>query len=78
VIKGTTCLRLEIPRYQLGLQVTRNLATIRSNTNKHGIEKINITPTISTNYLIMFYASKRDPMFDNHQIRNYSYKVMIF
>jgi hypothetical protein len=26
--------------------VTRNLAAIRSNTNKHGIGKINITPVV--------------------------------
>jgi hypothetical protein len=26
--------------------VTRNLAASRSNTNKHGIDKINITPNI--------------------------------
>jgi hypothetical protein len=30
--------------YQLGLQVTHNLPAIRSNTNKHGIGKINVTP----------------------------------
>jgi hypothetical protein len=57
VIKGTTCLRLEIPRYQLGLQVTRHLAATRSNTNTHGIGKINITPKIRTNCIIMIYES---------------------
>jgi hypothetical protein len=57
MIKCITCLRLEVPRYQLGLQVTRNLAATRSNTNKHGIGKINITPNIRTNCIIMFYAS---------------------
>jgi hypothetical protein len=57
MIKGTTCLRLEIPRYQLGLQVTRNLAASRSNTNKYSIGKINITPNIRTNCIIMIYAS---------------------
>jgi hypothetical protein len=55
VIKGTTYLRLEIPRYQLGLQVIHNLAAIRSNTNIHGIG--NITPNIITKCIIMFYAS---------------------
>jgi hypothetical protein len=30
-------------RHQDNLQVTRNLAASRSNTNKHGIGKINIT-----------------------------------
>jgi hypothetical protein len=29
--------------------VTRNLAASRSNTNKHGTDKINITPNIRTN-----------------------------
>jgi hypothetical protein len=57
VIKGTTCLRLGIHRYQLALQVTRNLAASRSNTNKDGICKINITPNIGTNIIIMFHAS---------------------
>jgi hypothetical protein len=36
-------LRFQVP---LALQVTRNLAASRSNTNKHGIDKINITPNI--------------------------------
>jgi hypothetical protein len=31
--------------------VTRDLAASRSNTNKHGIDKINITPNIRTNYM---------------------------
>jgi hypothetical protein len=57
VIKGTTYLRLMIPRYQLGLQVTHNLATTHSNTNKHDIGKINITPNIIKNCIMMFYAS---------------------
>jgi hypothetical protein len=29
--------------------VARNRTTSRSNTNKHGMDKINITPNISTN-----------------------------
>jgi hypothetical protein len=61
-----TCLRLEIPRYQLGLQLTRNLAATRSNANKHGIGKINITPNIRTYQIIMIYASQLDPRFENH------------
>ena len=47
----------QISRYQLDLQVTHNLAAIRSNTNKHGTGKINITPNIRTNYISMIYAS---------------------
>jgi hypothetical protein len=66
VIKDITCLRLEIPRYQLDLQVIRNLAATRSNTNKHGIGKTNITPNIRTYYIIMIYASQLDPRFENH------------
>jgi hypothetical protein len=44
-------------RFHPYLQVTRNLAASRSNTNKHCICKINITPNISTNCIIIFYAS---------------------
>jgi hypothetical protein len=32
----------------------------RSNTNKHGIDKINITPNIRKNWIIMIYTSLRD------------------
>jgi hypothetical protein len=39
--QGHNLLVTQISRYQLGLQVTHNLAAIRSNTNKHGIGKIN-------------------------------------
>ena len=35
VIKGTTCLGLEISRYQDDLQMTRVLTAKRSNTDKH-------------------------------------------
>jgi hypothetical protein len=44
-------------RYQLALQVSSNLTAIRSNTNKHGIGKINITSNTSTNCIIIFYVS---------------------
>jgi hypothetical protein len=37
--------------------VTRNLAASRSNTNKHGMGKINITPNIRTNCIIIFFAA---------------------
>jgi hypothetical protein len=36
--------------------MTRNLAASRSNTNKHGISKINITPNIRTNC----YSTRRN------------------
>jgi hypothetical protein len=51
----TTCWdsRFQVPG---GSSDSRNLAANRSNTNKHSIGKINITPNISTNCIIMFYA----------------------
>jgi hypothetical protein len=66
MIKGTTCMRLKIPRYPLGLQVTQNLAASRSNTNKHGIGKINITPNIGTNHVRIIYVILRERRFLNH------------
>jgi hypothetical protein len=56
MIKGTTCLGLEIPGTRMILQVTRNLAASRSNTNKYGISKINITPNmINLEFIWIFY-----------------------
>jgi hypothetical protein len=57
--------------------VTRDLTSKRSNTNKHGIDRINITPTIRTNCIIMIYALLQDRGFENYQNRSYDYKVMI-
>jgi hypothetical protein len=37
--------------------MTRVLTAKRSNTNKHGIGKINITPNIRMNYIIIIYAA---------------------
>jgi hypothetical protein len=54
--------------------MTRNLAASHSNTNKHGIGKIIITPNISTRCVIIIYALLRDRRFEN---RSYGYKVMI-
>jgi hypothetical protein len=45
VIKGTTCLALEIPGTNLRSYDTCPRAS-RSNTNRHDIDKINITPNI--------------------------------
>jgi hypothetical protein len=42
--------------YQGDSSDPRNLAASRSSTNKHGIEKINITPNIRPYYIIMIYA----------------------
>jgi hypothetical protein len=38
----------------------------RTNTNKHGIGKINITPYISTNWIIMIYVKLQDRGIKNH------------
>jgi hypothetical protein len=40
--------------------MTRNLAASRSNTDKHDIDKINITPNIRIYCVIMIYAMLRD------------------
>jgi hypothetical protein len=66
VIKGTTCLGLENPGTRMILQVTRVLTASRSNSNKHGIGKINITPNISTKYILIIYMMKYD-----HRNKNY-------
>jgi hypothetical protein len=58
VIKGTTCLGLEIPGTRMILQVTRDLTASRSNSNKHCIGKINITPNIRTKYTLIIYILK--------------------
>ena len=66
MIKGTTCLGLEISRYQDDLQMTRVLTAKRSNTDIHGIGKINITPNIYANYILIIYMMKYD-----HRNKNY-------
>jgi hypothetical protein len=40
--------------------VTRDLTASRSNTNKHGIYMINITPKIRIDGIIIIYALLRD------------------
>jgi hypothetical protein len=40
--------------------VTRDLTASRSNTNKHGIDIINITPNIRIDSVIIIYALLRD------------------
>jgi hypothetical protein len=66
VIKGTTCLALEIPGTNFALQMTRVLTAKRSNIDKHGICKINITPNIGIHCIIIIYASLRDRGNENH------------
>jgi hypothetical protein len=65
VDKGTTCLALEIPGKTCFSDDTCPRAS-RSNTNKHGIDKINITPDIRTYYKIMIYALLRDRGIENY------------
>jgi hypothetical protein len=65
VIKGTTCLTLEIPVTRVILQIPRDLTASRSNTNRHGIGKINITPSMSTNWIIT-YTKLRDRGIENY------------
>jgi hypothetical protein len=38
--------------------MTHVLTAIRSNTNKHGIGKINITPNIYAKYILIIYILK--------------------
>jgi hypothetical protein len=44
----------------------RNLTASRSNIDKHGIDKINITPNICTDLIIMIYAKLQDRGIENH------------
>jgi hypothetical protein len=45
VIKGTTCLGLEIPGTRMIFRFS-DLTASRSNTNRHGIKNINMTPNV--------------------------------
>jgi hypothetical protein len=58
--------------------VTRVLTAKRSNTDIHGICKINIAPNIRSNCIIVFYAALRDRRNKNYYIRSYGYQVMNF
>jgi hypothetical protein len=44
--------------------MTRVFTAKRSNTDKHGIDKINITPIIIINCIIIVYSSLRDRGFE--------------
>jgi hypothetical protein len=46
--------------------MTRDLTASRSNTNKHGIDKFNITPNIRINCIIIIYVSLQDRRNKNH------------
>jgi hypothetical protein len=56
----------------------RNLTASRSNTSWHGIDKINITPNISTNWTIMTYMKLQDRELENHYDRSHGWKGMVF
>jgi hypothetical protein len=50
VIKGTTCLRLGIPQYQVGLQILVTSPLFAAiHTNRQDVHKNNITPNMGTN-----------------------------
>jgi hypothetical protein len=51
---------------QLALQMTCNLALVVAIQTKHGTGKINITPSIRTNCIRIFYASLWNRGFVNH------------
>jgi hypothetical protein len=69
VIKGTTCLRLEIPRYFSKL-IFKFLATslllVAIHTNRQGVHKQNSTPNMRTNNVRIFYVMLRERRFENH------------
>jgi hypothetical protein len=57
--------------YQGDSSDPRDLIASRSNTNKHGKDKINMTPNISRNWIIMIYAKLRDRGLENYYDRSY-------
>jgi hypothetical protein len=63
--------------YQGDLQVTRNLAASRSNTNKHGTDKINITKhkyKLHNNDLCIATRSwEREPLKSELRLRSYDF-----
>ena len=58
--------------------MTRVLTAKRSNTDKHGIGKINITSNIRINCVIIIYALVRDSRNMNGSNRSQNDGVMIF
>jgi hypothetical protein len=53
-------------RYQDDSSDPRDLTASRSNPVKHGIAKINITPNMRTNCIIIIYTLLRDRGNENH------------
>jgi hypothetical protein len=69
VIKGTTCLRLEISRYFTKLVfrfLVTSLLLVAIHTNRQGVHKNNIIPNMRTNNLRIFYVMLREHRFENH------------
>jgi hypothetical protein len=58
--------------------VTRVLTAKRSNTDKHGIYKINITPNIRINCVIIVYTMLRDRGLENHYNWSHGWEGMVF
>jgi hypothetical protein len=52
--------------YQDNSSDPRDLTASRTNTNRHGIDKINITPNIRSYCIIMIYTLLRDRGNENH------------
>jgi hypothetical protein len=66
VIKGITCLRLKIPRYQVGLLIlVTSPLVVAIHKNRQGVHKNNITPNMRTNNVTIFYAMLQDEGFEN-------------
>jgi hypothetical protein len=63
-------------RYQDDSLDPRDVTASRSNTNKQGIDKINITPNISTNWILIIYALLRDREPQKSELRTSSYDVI--
>jgi hypothetical protein len=59
VIKGTTCLRLKIPKYFTKLAfrfLVTSLLLVAKYTNRQGVHKDNSTPNVRTNNVRIFYV----------------------
>jgi hypothetical protein len=69
VIKGTTCLTLEIPRYSSKLIfkfLVTSLLLVAINTNRQGVHKHNNTPKMRINSERVFFVMLQYRGFENH------------
>jgi hypothetical protein len=64
-------------RYQGDSSNPRYLTARRSNTNKHGIDKINITSNIGTNCIIIIYALLLDRGIESYKDQSRGHQVMM-